>query len=157
MIEAIKEVDDHAKTYSWANYLSNLVKTNCEKCKEQGTPIKFCLLLIWITMSKISPVGQPEFTSFLDPMMYNYSCLKIRAKVMGIPSPKHIFTMWLQEVKLACHKWRVPQDIHRELPLTYHIELGLDHTKLWYVDDQVAELTDLPFYQTVDEIFNELA
>ena len=74
---------------------------------------------------------------------------------MGIPSPKHIFTMWMQEVKLVCHKWRVPQNICRELPLTCHIELGLDHTKLWYVDSQAVEPTDLPFYPTVNEIFNE--
>jgi hypothetical protein len=42
-------------------------------------------------------------------------------------------------------------------PPTYHIELGLDHTKLWYVDDQAVELTELPFYPTIDEIFGELA
>ena len=76
---------------------------------------------------------------------------------MGIPSPKHIFTMWMQEVTSTYHKWRVPQNIHRVLPPTYHIELGLDHTKLWYADSQATESTDLPFYPTVNEIFNELA
>ena len=55
-------------------------------------------------------------------------------KSLGIPSPKQIFTMWLQEVKSACHKWRVPQNIRQALPLTFHIELELDHTKLWYVN-----------------------
>ena len=53
--------------------------------------------------------------------------------------------------------WRVPQNIRRALPSTCHIELGLDHTKLWYVDRQVAKLADLPFYRMVDAIFNELA
>ena len=65
--------------------------------------------------------------------------------------------MWLQEVKLACHKWRVPQNIRWELPSTYHIEFGLDHTKLWYVDGQEAKPTNLPFYPMVDEIFSEMA
>ena len=81
-------------------------------------------------MLKISLVEQPKFTSLSMSTMYNYSCFKVKAKFTGIPSPKYIFTLWLQEVKLACHKWRVPQNFHWELPLTYHIELGLDHTKL---------------------------
>ena len=57
MLEAIEGVATHGKTYSWANYLVELVKTNCEKCQESGTPIKFFSLLIWIAMTKISPVG----------------------------------------------------------------------------------------------------
>ena len=76
---------------------------------------------------------------------------------MGIPSSKQIFSIWLQEVKSTCHKWRVPQNIRRALPPTCHIELGLDHTKIWYVDKEAVESTDLPSYLTVDEIFNELA
>lgn len=90
-------------------------------------------------------------------MMYNYACFKIGEKVMGTPIPKHIFTMSLQEVKSACHKWGVPQNIRRALPPTFHIELGIDHTKLWYVGGQEAESTNLPFYPMVNEIFNELA
>ena len=42
MLEVIEEVAYHAKTYSWADYLADLVKTNCEKCHDQGTPIIFC-------------------------------------------------------------------------------------------------------------------
>ena len=57
MLEVIEGVAYHAKTYSWANYLADLVRTNCEKCQEQGTPIIFYPFLIWIVMSKISPVG----------------------------------------------------------------------------------------------------
>ena len=58
--------------------------------------------------------------------------------------------------KISLHKWRVPQNIWWELPPTCHIELGIDHTNLWDVDGQAAELADLPFYLTVEEIFNEL-
>ena len=64
--------------------------------------------------------------------------------------------MWFQQVKSACHKWRVPQNIHRALPLTCHIELGLDYTKLWYADDQGVEPVNLPYYSTVEQIFGEL-
>ena len=156
MLEAIEGVANHAKTYSWANYLADLVKINYEKCQEQGTPIRFCSLLIWIAMSKISPIDRLEFTTLSSPSMYNYACFKIRAKNLAIPNPKHIFTMWLQEVKSACHKWRVPQNIHWALPPTFHIELGLDHTKLWYVDDQATEPTELSSYPTVNEMFGEL-
>ena len=65
--------------------------------------------------------------------------------------------MWLLQVKSACHKWRVPQNIRWALPLTCHIELGLDYTKLWYADGQVAELVDLPYYPSVEQIFAELS
>ena len=88
--------------------------------------------------------------------MYNYTCFKIKSIIKGDPSVKEIFSMCLLQVKSACHKWRVPQNIHRALPLTCHIELGLDHTKLWYVDGQGAELVDLPYYPMVEHIFREL-
>ena len=56
MLEAIEGAAYHAKKYSWANYLADLIKTICEKFQEKGTPIRFCSMLIWIAMSKISPV-----------------------------------------------------------------------------------------------------
>ena len=37
-----------------------------------------------------------------------------------------------------------------------HIKLGLDCTKLWYVNGQAAKPTELPYYLTVDQIFGEL-
>ena len=88
--------------------------------------------------------------------MYNYTCFKIKSKVKGDPSPKEIFVMWLQQFKSTFHKWRVPQNIRRALPLTCHIELGLDYTKLWYVDGHEAKLVDLPYYPMVEQIFREL-
>ena len=87
--------------------------------------------------------------------MYNYTCFKIKSKIKGDPSPKEIFSMWLLQVKSACHKWRVPQNIRRALPLTCHIELGLDYTKLWYVNGQAVEPVDLPYYPSVEQIFGE--
>ena len=65
MLEAINRVANHGKTYRWESYLADLVKLNYEKCQEQGTPIRFCSLLIWIAMSRISPIGQPEFTNLV--------------------------------------------------------------------------------------------
>ena len=32
MLEVIEGVATHAKTYSWDNYLADLVRTNCDKC-----------------------------------------------------------------------------------------------------------------------------
>ena len=81
-------------------------------------------------MSRMSPINRLEFTNLLGPSMYNYTCFRIKTKVKGEPSPKEIFAMWLQQIKSAFHKWRVPQNIHRALPPTCHIELGLDYTKL---------------------------
>lgn len=64
--------------------------------------------------------------------------------------------MWLQKIKSACHKWRVPQNIHHALPPTCHIELGLNYTKLWYVDGQAAKPIELPYYPMVEQIFDDL-
>lgn len=155
MLKAIKGVVAHGKTCSWDNYLVKLVKANWEKCQESGSPIRFCSLLIWISMTNISPVGWPKFTSLSTPTMYNYSCFKIRSKVLGVPSPKKILILWLQVIKSVFHKWRVPQNIRWALPPTCHIELGPDHTKLWYVDGKAADLVNLLFYLMVEELFNE--
>lgn len=37
-----------------------------------------------------------------------------------------------------------------------HIELGLDYTKLWYVDGHATKPVELPYYPIVDQIFGEL-
>jgi hypothetical protein len=34
MLEAIDGVANHRKTYGWASYLADLIKSNCEKCQE---------------------------------------------------------------------------------------------------------------------------
>ena len=108
-------------------------------------------------MSKISPIGRPEFTNLSGPSMYNYTCFKINSKIKGDPSPKEIFSMWLLQVKSAYHKWRVPQNIRWALPPTCHIELGLDYTKLWYVDGQATKSVNLPYFPSVEQIFGELS
>ena len=77
-------------------------------------------------MSKISPIGQPKFTNMLGPSMYNYKCFKIKSKIKGDPSPKEIFSMWLLQVKSACHKWRVPQNIRWAFP--WHATSNWDST-----------------------------
>lgn len=89
--------------------------------------------------------------------MYNYKCFKIKSKIKGDLSPKEIFSLWLLQAKSACHKWRVLQNIRRALPLTCHIELGLDYTELQYADDQAAKPVDLPYYPSVEQIFGELS
>ena len=63
MLEAIDGVANNAKTYFWVSYLVDLVKFHCEKCQEQGTPIRFCFLLIWIAMSRMSPISWLKFTN----------------------------------------------------------------------------------------------
>ena len=88
IMEAIDGAANHAKTYSWASYLADLVKSNCEKCQEQGTPIRFSSPLIWITMSRMSLVGHPEFTNLLDPQCTTIPVLKLKLRVKGYPTPK---------------------------------------------------------------------
>ena len=53
-------------------------------------------------------------------------------------------------------RWRVPQNIRRNLPADSHIQLALDHTSVWYMRGQDPKAQDLDYYPTVEQIFREL-
>ena len=55
------------------------------------------------------------------------------------------------------NRWRVPQNIQRNLPSNSHIQLELDHTSVWYMKGEESNAKSLDYYPYVDQIFQELS
>ena len=54
-------------------------------------------------------------------------------------------------------RWRVPQNIRRNLLVKYHIQLELNHTLVWYMQGEDPKAKALDYYPSVDQIFRELS
>ena len=61
MLEAINTIVTDRKIYRWADYVTDMVKTICERCQEMGGIIKFPSLILWIVMYHIFPEGNLIF------------------------------------------------------------------------------------------------
>ena len=57
MLEAVDTIVTNGKIYRWDEYVTNMVKTICERCQEMGGIIKFPSLILWIVMYHIFPEG----------------------------------------------------------------------------------------------------
>ena len=66
---------------------------------------------------------------------------------------KFFLENWFQQLKVRTTRWRVPQNIRRNLPAESHIQLELDHTSVWYMRGQDPKSQDLDYYLMVDQIF----
>ena len=64
---------------------------------------------------------------------------------------------WFQQLKVSTTRWRVPQNIRRNLPANSHIQLELDHTSVWYMQGTESNAKALDYYPSVDQIFRELS
>ena len=61
MLEAIDTIATDGRIYRWDEYVTDMVKTICERCQETGGIIKFPSLILWIVMYHICPEGSPVF------------------------------------------------------------------------------------------------
>ena len=61
MLEAVDTIATNGRIYRWAEYVTDMVNTICEKCQEMGRIIKFPSLILWIFMYHIFPEGSPVF------------------------------------------------------------------------------------------------
>ena len=61
MLEAIDTIATDGRIYRWGDYVANMIKTICERCKETGGMIKFPSLILWIFLYHIFPEGSPVF------------------------------------------------------------------------------------------------
>ena len=50
MLEAVDTIVTDGKIYRWAEYVTDMVKTICERCQEIGGIIKFPSLILWIVV-----------------------------------------------------------------------------------------------------------
>ena len=73
MLEAVNIIADTWKIYHWALYVTDMLKTICEKCQESAGIIRFPSLIIWIAMYHLRPVGDKQF---LEPCKYHMWCFK---------------------------------------------------------------------------------
>ena len=70
---------------------------------------------------------------------------------------KVLLENWFQQLKVCMTRWRVPQNIRRNLPANSHIQLELNHTSVWYMQGEASNAKSLDYYLTVDQIFRELS
>ena len=55
MLEATDTIATDENIYRWDEYVTDMVKTICERCQEMGGIIKFPSLILWIVMYHIYP------------------------------------------------------------------------------------------------------
>ena len=61
MLEAVDIIATDGRIYRWGDYVTDMIKTICERCQEMGGIIKFPSLILWIVMYHIYPEGSPVF------------------------------------------------------------------------------------------------
>ena len=107
-------------------------------------------------MVKVSHVGEISFTNTIVPSMKHFQCFTPKVKTTGLEKEEEIVDKWLQVVKLAYHQWGVPENVHQALPPKSHIDLGLNHTKLWYEHGSVSQPSNLDYVPSFDSLFKDL-
>ena len=61
MLEAIETIATNGKIYKSDEYVTDMVKTICERCQETKGIIRFPSLILWIVMYHIYLEGNPIF------------------------------------------------------------------------------------------------
>ena len=61
MLEVVDTIATNGKIYKWDEYVTDMVKTICERCQETGGIIRFPSLILWIVMYHIFPNKNPIF------------------------------------------------------------------------------------------------
>ena len=157
MLEAIDTIAIDGKIYRWADYVSDMVKTICERCQETGGIIKFPSLILWIVMYHICPEGSPVFHEPSRFNMYRFKPFSQKGTLHELEQGKVFLENWFQQLKVHTTRWRVPQNIQQNLPANSHIQLELDHTLVWYMQGEDPKAKALDYYPSVDQIFRELS
>ena len=150
------EVATNGTVYNWCDYLVGLLTENITNCQETGASIRFPSLIIWLAMTDVTPVGDPQFTAIGQPFMFNFRRFSMTSTQDPQVAEKY-FENWFQNLKLKCGKWRVPQVIRRSLPANVQVDLQLDHTKIWSGAEGTLDAEDLEYIPTVAALYAELS
>ena len=94
-------------------------------------------------MTYLFPISEVTSTSLMTLAIKCFIFFIPKGKVIGSTSTLKMFDNWLHVLKSGCHKWRLPQNVHRALPQSSHIEMGLNFGKVWYANVQATTLTEL--------------
>ena len=72
MLEVVVNVAEKGKVYRWANNLAKMIKKTCTKFQEEGMPIKFPSLIIWISMYNIQTIADLYFNELKRISKWNF-------------------------------------------------------------------------------------
>ena len=133
MLEAVDTIATDDRLYRWGDYVADMIKTVCERCQEMGGIIKFPSLILWIVMYHICPKGSPVFWEPSRFDMYRFKPFSQKEILHEMEQGKVFLENWFQQLKVLTTRWRVPQNIRRNLPVNSHIQLELNHTLVWYM------------------------
>ena len=100
-----------------------------------------------------SPIFQEQ--SIFD--MYRFKPFSQKGTPHELEQGKVFLENWFQQLKVRTTRWRVPQNIRRNLPANSHIQLEIDHTSVWYMQGDNSNAKALDYSPSIDQIFQELS
>ena len=89
--------------------------------------------------------------------MWRFKPFSQRGTLQELESGKVLLENWLQQLKVRMTRWRVPQNIWKNIPTNSHIQLELDHTSVCYMQYDNSNAKTINYYPSVDQIFQELS
>ena len=121
MLEALNTIATDKQIYRWGDYVTDMVKTICERCQEMGGIIKFPSLILWIVMYRIYPEESPVFREPSKFDMRRFKPFSQKGTLHKMERGKVLLDKWFQQLNVCTTRWRVPQNIQRNLPANSHI------------------------------------
>ena len=118
MLEAVDTIATNGKIYRWDEYVADMVKTICERCQEIGGIIRFPSLILSIVMYHICPEGNKNFQESTRFHMWRFKPFSQKGTLKELEDRKVLLENWLQQLKVCMTRWRVPQNIRRNISPT---------------------------------------
>ena len=88
MLEAVDTIATNIRIYRWAEYVTDMVKTICERCQKTGGIIKFPYLVLWIVMYHIFLEGSPVFQELSRFHMWRFKPFSQRETLQELEKGK---------------------------------------------------------------------
>lgn len=157
VLPVVAEISEKGTKYNWSKHVVDLLLENIKNCQDNGASIRFPSLSIWLAMTDITPVGEVEFTTTRQAFMFNFRSFSMNNPNQLIERTKMLFEQWFQNLKLKCGRWRVAQNVRRSLLGSAHVDLQLDHTRIWSGVDGARDADDLDYIPSVADIYAKLS
>ena len=94
VLPAAVEIAENGTKYNWSNHVVDLILENIKNCQENGASIRFSSLLIWLAMTDVTPVGEPQFTATGQAFMFNFRSFFMNNPKQLIERAKMLFEQW---------------------------------------------------------------
>ena len=111
ILEIVNTIAIDGRIYRWGDYVTDMVKTICERCQEIAGIIKFPSLILWIVMYHICLEGSPVFRELLKLDMWIFKPFSHKGTLHELEHGKVLLETWFQQLKVCMTRWRVPQNI----------------------------------------------